>query len=59
MRHFQDNTPAMTSVFVSHSSLDYDLVDALIIKPLQEHGMEVWKDVFTWNLSTRSLYGKK
>ncbi len=32
----------MTSVFVSHSSLDYESVEAMIIKPLQEHGVEVW-----------------
>ena len=32
----------MTSVFVSHSSSDYELVEALIIKPLQAQGVEVW-----------------
>ncbi len=32
----------MTSVFVSHSSLDYDLVGARIVEPLQKHGLQVW-----------------
>jgi hypothetical protein len=32
----------MTSVFVSHSSLDYDLVGNRIVEPLQSRGLEVW-----------------
>lgn len=32
----------MARVFVSHSSLDRDLVEREIIAPLRQHGVETW-----------------
>jgi hypothetical protein len=32
----------MTSVFVSHSSLDYELVRARVVAPLEAQGLKVW-----------------
>jgi hypothetical protein len=32
----------MTSVFISYSSNDHDLVRSLVVQPLEKHGLHVW-----------------
>src|SRR5437588_8621075 len=34
--------PRMTTVFVSHSSLDYELVRSRVVAPLEGGGLKVW-----------------